>query len=231
VGVKVNFNQVPDQADFSLPPIGRHPARLEIDAYQKDAQGNFMTGPDGKPVFKRTAAGDTKWDMLWHLLDLPDDRYVSEGLFFSTKGLKRVKIIFVRGGFATGKEDDIDLEPEDLDGTFWWVEVEHPDPVDSLQEGASLKESKYTFKAKCDCATCQKYNGQKVSVYAKVGFAGMNPMRTEEMAKYLKPAQSTSANGNAEAADAICDECTLSKHFHKRGAKGCTCEQESHLDF
>jgi hypothetical protein len=199
-----------------------------MDAYQKDAQGSLMTGPDGKPVYWRTEAGDTKWKIVWHLLDLPDDRHVLDNLFFSAGGLKRIRTIYVRGGFATGKEDDIDLEAEDLDGTFWWIDVEHQDPADGLKEGAQLKEGKYVFKAKdCKCSTCVKYDGQKVNVYAKVGFAGMYPMKAEEMGKYLKPAPAA-VGGDAVT---LCQECINGKHFHKSGKEGCQCEHEEHVPF
>lgn len=234
---KIVWSKVPDSTDFSLLPIGRYPARLEVDAYQKDQYGTPMTGADGLPRPRQTQAGDEMWNLTWHIL-APGltDRHVLDSLNFTPGGQKRVKVLYVRGGFAAGtEEEEMNLEPEDIHGSYWWIEVEHPDPASSLRQGAALKESKYTFKAgHCACDTCTKYNGQKVNVYARVPFAGMYPMAAEDMAKFLPGAATPGLllNGlDSEHAAGVCGECVGGQHWHKAGAGECKCENESHVPF
>src|SRR6266851_6673408 len=224
MGVHVSFANVSDQQDFSLVPIGRYSARLKVDAYQTDSNGQPMTDSNGQPAMFRTGNGDTKWNLTWTILDGPcKDRKILDNLNFSGGGLKRVKVMYVRGGFAEGNEEEIDLEPDDLDNSCWWIEVEHPDPA---RDNYEPKESKYTFDKKlCRCSTCLKYDGKKINVFARVGFAGMELMKPAEAVKY----QAGAATQNGAAG--LCGECGAGKHWHKEGQGGCQCDNTDHIPF
>jgi hypothetical protein len=221
----VNLKQVQESQDFSLIPIGRYPAKLQVDAFLHDAAGGPMLDSAGDPARRTTQNGDEMWNLEWYLLD---PRYVGkkilDNLNFTPGGLKRVKVMYTRGGFAGGDEESIDLEPEDIQGTYWWIQVDHPDPADKLKEGQSLRIAKYTHKrGACDCVTCMKYDGKNVSIFPRVGFAGMEPMKAEDVVRFVKP----SANGSVDT----CGECSQGKHWHKRSEHGCACAHEEHLAF
>ncbi len=151
----VNFSQVPDRKDFSLLPIGRYAAQLVVKAYQTDGQGQFMTDGQGNKQHFLTTSGDIKWNLEWHLMEPAhkDKPPIGDSLSFGA-ALWRVRMLWVRGGFAEGKEDTINLEPEDIDGSCWWIDVMHRDPA--RKDGRAPKPAKRPYSAFCTCAVCPK---------------------------------------------------------------------------
>lgn len=185
MGLKINFSKVADSQDFGTLPLGKYPAKLHIEAYMTDAQGGFMTNADGGKVFWSTRNGDPMWKMQFEILDPKyKDRKVFDNLIFSEKGQKRVKVLYVRGGFAEGdKDEEIELEPEDLDGTNWWIDIDSHEVAQSSD--GSPRESKYAFKPNgCGCETCKANAGKMVNVNARIAFAGFNPMTAAEAKKF-----------------------------------------------
>lgn len=175
MGVRVDFSQVKEGGgSFGPVGLGKHPARVHIDAYLKDAQGGFMLDGDGEKVFGKSKKGDIQWKMRVEILDGEHaSREIHDYLTFSEGGLKRIKVLASRIGLdITGP---IDMEPEDLDGSFWIIDV---DSHEVAQEtNGQVKNSKYMFKrGSCDCNCCKQWDGKAVNVNARIAFAGFELM-------------------------------------------------------
>ena len=225
MGIRVNFSEVPDSQDFGTIALGKYPAIMHVSAYQTDEQKNYMLNGNGDKVYWTTSNGDPMWKMDMEIVEGAfKGRSILDNLNFSAGGLKRVKVIWVRGGFAEADED-VELEPEDIDGTYWWIDVDRHE-VNQDRQG-NVKESKYTFKAKdCKCETCRKFDGQKVNVNARIAFAGFEPMKAADVVKFKgTPA---AANG-AGAVAGLCAECVKGDHSHKQGR--CPCPEQEHPPF
>src|ERR1700756_1243889 len=125
MGVKITFGKIKSEMrDFGPWEIREHPCMLRVDAYQHDHSGNQMTGADGQPMMWKTNNGDVKWNLEWQSLE--GERRILDNLNFSGGGQKRVWILYTRAGLASGDEmEEMDLEPEDIDGSKWWVKPEH----------------------------------------------------------------------------------------------------------
>lgn len=194
--VRVDFSQVKDGGgSFGPVALGKHPARIHIDAYQIDAQKNFMLDGDGNKVFFRSKKGDIQWKMRVEILDGEHaSREIHDYLTFSEGGLKRIKVLASRIGLdITGP---IDMEPEDLDGSFWIIEV---DSHEVAQEASGqVKNSKYMFKrGSCLCDCCKQWDGKAVNVNARIAFAGFELMPAEIAKQFassaLKPGEDLDA--------------------------------------
>lgn len=199
MGVRVDFSQVKDGGgNFGPIPFGKHPARLHIDAYQMDAQKNFMLDGDGQKVYFRSKKGDIQWKMRVELLDGPAlGREMLDYLTFSEGGLKRIKVLAARIGLdITGP---IDMEPEDLDGSYWIVDV---DSHEVAQEASGqIKNSKYMFKrGDCDCACCKQWDGKAVNVNAKIAFAGFELMPAAIATQFASSAPALKPGEDMDAA-------------------------------
>jgi hypothetical protein len=229
--MRINFREIPDSSggDFGTLPMGKYPALLKVDGYQHDAQGNFALNGEGKKVYWTTGAGDAKWNLMWEILNLDGNRRLLDNLNFSKGGSKRVKVLYTRGGFAEGDEEDIDIEPEDLDGTYWWIDVDKHELRTDFARGGAVKESKYTFKAKdCKCEVCRVYDGQKVNVDARIGFAGFELMDPKDAAKFRNQSpEALRAATNAPNDSTICMPCNMGDHSHV-ALDGCPCLHVDH---
>ena len=223
MGIKVNFGEVPDSQDFGTIALGKYPALMVVDAYQHDEQGNFMLDTNQNKVYWTNANHDPWWKLKFEILEGPyKDRTLLDNLFFSEKGMRRVKVISTRAGFA----DDFsgELEAEDIDRTYWWIEV---DEHQLRTKNNVAVESKYPFKAKgCKCPTCIANDGKMVNVDARIAFAGFELMTAKDAAKFKgTPA---AANG-AGAVAGLCAECVKGDHSHKQGR--CPCPEQEHPPF
>lgn len=225
VKIKVKFADVPDSQNFGPMPLGRYPALMHIDAYQHDASGTYATDGNGDKVYWTTTAGDPKWNVEMEILDLKyAGKKILENFSFGPGGLKRMKHIYVRGGFVD-ENVETELTPEDLDKTYWNIDVKHDVAMDT--DGKTPKASKYTFKANgCGCKTCTTYDGKDVMVNTKVEYAGFYPMDPKEAKRYAAPVASAGTSG-----DGICGECKKGVHHHKFEKDNCKCQVEDHPAF
>ena len=201
MGVKVNFSTVPDAGQGGTIPLGKYPCRLHIDAYQVDQEGNPMLDGDGKKVFFRSKKQDIQWKTRAEILEGPfAGRELFDYLTFSEGGLKRIKVLASRIGLdITGP---IEMEPEDLDCSYWYVEVDSHEVAQTAQ--GQVKVSKYTFhRGSCLCETCKTHDGKNVNVNSKTAFAGFELMDAES-AKRLsgvhKKPKGEAANGTGHLA-------------------------------
>jgi hypothetical protein len=184
VGIKVNLRDTPDSQNFGPLPIGKYPCRLTIEAYQKDAQGNLMLDGDGQKTFYRSSAGDPQWKFTCTVLDGPyKGRTIKDQLTFSAGGLKRIKVLYVRGGFARGDEESIELEPDDLDGTFWNIEIDKHEPAVKRDGSPSLDK-----------------NGKQY-VNSRIAFAGFELMDAATAARLAKNGPAPTSGGAPENSD------------------------------
>jgi hypothetical protein len=217
MGIKVSMKDIPDSQDFSLIPLGKYPARMKVDAYQTDQQKNFMLDGNGEKTYWQTANGDPKWNLRIEILEGPHaGREILDNLNFSSGGLKRVKVLYVRGGFGDAT-DEVELEPEDFDGTYWLVDV---DKHEVAQRNGTVLEAKRAFTAACPCENCKANNGKMVMMNARIGFAGFEPMPAAQAAKY-----------NGAATGGVCGACAKADHSHKQGANSCACPNTDHPPF
>jgi len=236
MGKRYNFANIADSQDFGLIPMGRYPARLHVDAYQHDTEGNFMTDGAGDKCFWQTNKGDDLWKLTFDVLDTEHaGRKVFDNLNFSQGGLKRVKIIFMRVGYGDDYEGELD--PDDLDGSYWFINVDSHEVYENARSP-----SKYIFKNKngCKCETCRTYEvhpaesckvcekdgGHKVRVNAKIGFAGFDPMPAKDAAMY----KATTPGPDADPDKESCLACSENDHSHTAG-KGCPCLNIDHPPF
>ena len=227
MGRRYNFKEIADSQDFSLVPLGKYPARLKIDAFQHDQLGNLMTDGAGEPVPHLTTKGNELWKLQFEILNTTSaGRIVFDNLNFSNGGLKRVKVMFVRAGFPDDYEGEVD--PDDLDGTYWNILVDSHEVAKNFKDD-TLRESKYTFKnsGQCKCETCLRYDGQKVSVNPRIGFAGFELMDPKDAAMYKA---STPHEDNAPVDAAACFPCSNGDHSHTVG-KSCPCLNVTHPPF
>lgn len=203
---------------YALLPIGRYPARLKMDAYKHGPSGQFATNGAGDKVYWETEGDKSpKWNLEWNILNgLHVGDAVKDSISFG-KAKNRALCLLKRGGLV---EDDFvgDVEPEDLDGTYWWITIDHQ---------ASNKESRREFKANgCDCKTCQETEGKKLFVNSRVTWAGFELMDPKDAAIYTPKAGVT-----VEDIDkANCLPCASGEHFHQLD-KGCPCQHIDHPRF
>ena len=186
MGIKLNLKDTPDSGNFGPLPIGKYPCRLNIEAYQKDAQGNFMLDGDQKKCYWRSSNGDPQWKFTCTVLDGPyRTRVMKDQLTFSDGGKKRIKVLVVRAGLATGGEDDFDLEPEDLDNTYWNIEIDKHEPA-----------------VKKDGSPALDKNGKQY-INSRIAFAGFELMDAATAARLAKgaPAAENGAGPTAEDED------------------------------
>lgn len=172
---RVNFNNVPDNnfESFEPLPIGKYPCVLTVDNIQRDSSKQPMTDVEGKPVIAKTNAGDEKWSVKATILDGPHvGRWVLDNFSFGDKAVKRVKIVLTRAGIIQGNETDYDCQPDEIDDTCWWVEIDRLEP-----------------RKNADGSVKTRKDGKAI-VDPRVAFAGYTPMTSEEAirlkAKYAK---------------------------------------------
>lgn len=227
MGTRVSFKDIPDGGqEFRLVPLGKYPARLKVDAYQHDDNGNYLTDGEGDRVMWRTKKGDEMWKLQFQILATEAaDRIVFDNLNFSEGGKKRVKIMFRRAGYPEDYEGEPD--PEDLDGTYWNIDVDSHE-LQTTATGA-ITISKYKFKNKidCKCSVCVGNDDKEVRINPKIGFAGFElmPLKDAVMYKAVTPNES---NPSMEAG--ACFPCTNGDHSHKAG-KNCPCMNGDHPPF
>lgn len=222
---KDTWNNVPAPGDFGTLPIGKYPVRMKVNAYQTDGSGVPMTNGKGEPVFWTTSAGDPMWKLELEVL-APGlrGRKIFDQLSFGIGGLKRVKVLYVRGGFAD-ETGDVNLVPEDLDGSYWNVDVDRHE-IACERDGKTPKVSRYPFKRKdCTCTVCKQYDGKNVNVNARIAFAGFEPMPAKEAKQYAQP------DGIGANLEGICPSCQKGRHHHQFEEDGCRCQHNDHPAF
>ena len=180
----VNFGKVADNDNFEPLPVAKYPCVLEVSNTQKDSSGGVMTGEGDKPAILHTLAGDEKWDIKATILDGKHaGRWIRDNLSFGEKAVKRVKTVFVRAGIIEGDEKH-NCTPDELDGTYWWVEIDRHEPRTNKDGTPKLRK-----------------DGKPI-VDARVGFAGYTPMTPQEAKRYRESYQAWLAHKNGVAADA-----------------------------
>jgi hypothetical protein len=229
MGKRYNFKDVPDTQDFGLVPLGRFPARLKIDAYQHDSEGNFMTNGSGERLFWQTAKLDDYWKTTLEILDTTSaGRRLFDKISFADNawGWKRTKLICTRAGMDDDAAGELEDLVEDLDGTYWWVTVAEHEVRKNRDE--SPKESKYTFKNKtgCGCKVCTGFDGKKVDVDARIAFDGYELMNAKDAAMY----KATTPDPDGPDVKENCLACAEGDHSHTAG-KGCPCLSVEHPPF
>lgn len=167
---RVNFNNVPDNnfESFEPLPIGKYPCVLAVDNIQRDSSGQPMTNIEGQPVIRTTGAGDEFWNVTATILDGPHiGRYVRDNFSFGAKAVPRLKIVLKRAGIIQGDETNYNCQPDELDGTCWWVEVE------------KLEQRK---KKGADGTLIPQFrkDGKTPILDPKVHYAGYTPMTPDE---------------------------------------------------
>ena len=103
--MKINFDDSAEPVAMAPPPPGKYRCRLEF-AEEEWSQS-------GQPF----------WRLSWLVLDgTHRGLHIVDRLYFSSKALPRVKILFACLGLET--EGTVDLEPQDLAGRKCIVEAE-----------------------------------------------------------------------------------------------------------
>jgi hypothetical protein len=180
---RVNFANVQDNTEFEILPLGKYPCVLAVSNEQKDSSGQVMKDAENNPAIRHTNAGDERWDIKATILDgKHTGRWITDNLSFGEKALKRVKIVFVRAGIIEGDEAH-DCTPDELDGTYWWVEIDR-------QEARTNKDG--TPKLRKD---------GKPILDPRVGFAGYEPMSPQEAKRYRESYAAWLAKKNGQSAE------------------------------
>ncbi len=165
---KVTFGALPEQQDFSPLPLCKYPCVLRVTNIAKASDGQVMTDGDGKPATLKTNAGDERWDFNSLVLGGAHvGREIRDNISFGEKAFKRAQIIFIRAGIIEEGAGEHDFQPDELDQTCWWVEI------DAHEQG---KNRDGTLKFKKD--------GKTPLMYQKVAFAGYTLMQPAEAKKY-----------------------------------------------
>jgi hypothetical protein len=225
VGKRYDFATIADSKDFDLVPLGEYPARLHVDAYQHDSAGNEMLDGAGERICWQTRNNDDMWKLKWGIVNtMYAGNNLLDNLNFSSGGLKRVKIMFVRCGYAEDYKGELD--PDDVDGTYWTIAVDSHELA--VTKGGGVTEAKREFRNKldCKCSTCVGADGKKVMVNARVGFAGFQPMELKDAAMY----KNTTPGPIGPDDKANCLACAEGDHSHQAG-KGCPCMSVEHSPF
>lgn len=185
---RVAFGQVEDHKEFEPIPIGKHPCVVAVTNVQTDSEGNPMKDAEGNPAIRHTNAGDESWNVKATILDGKHiGGFLFDNLSFGAKAVKRVKVIFSRAGIIEGDETH-DCEPGELDGTYWWLEVDRHEA--RINKDGTPKLGK---------------NGKPLTS-AKIGFAGWYPMDPKDAKKYreqfakweARQAEKNADNGEGE---------------------------------
>ncbi|MBV8772223.1 MAG: hypothetical protein JO166_07835 [Deltaproteobacteria bacterium] len=186
----LNMNELGNSEKFDLLPLGRYPAKLKIETYQRDQSGRLVMGKNGKndkPIGLTTKDGAEKWNLTWILLDSEQvGRKVFDSLSFSPRGARRAKDMLVIQGIIKGDEEHFDLQPEMLANSFWFIKPHHEI---SVGPNGVKPESKQPFDpGNCSCAVCVKAAGTNVFVKARIGWSDFEKMSEAEAEEYAKNA-------------------------------------------
>lgn len=181
---RVDFGKVADNEGFEPLPIAKYPCVLAVSNEQKDSAGQVMKDAENNPAISHTVAGDEKWEIKATILDgKHTGRWIRDNLSFGVNALKRVKIVFTRAGIVEGDETH-DCEPAELDGTYWWVDIDRHEARMNKDGTPKLRKDK------------------KPITDARVAFAGYEPMTPQEAKRYREGYQAWEAKKNGVAADA-----------------------------
>jgi hypothetical protein len=182
----VNFGQVKDNQEFEPLPIAKYPCVLAVTNIQTDSNGEVVKDIDDQPAIMHTKGNDEKWEIKATILDgKHTGRWIRDNLSFGEKAVKRVKILFQRAGLIEGDET-YDCEPAELDGTYWWVDIDRHEP-----------------RKERDGKPKMRKDGKPITD-ARVGFAGYAPMTPQEAKRYRESYQAwevKKAAGNAGDAE------------------------------
>jgi hypothetical protein len=165
--MKINWQKVPDSSNFEPLPIAKYPCVLAVDNKQRDAQGDAMKDVDGNAATVHTNAGDEKWNIKATVLDGPHvGRWVLDNLSFGEKAVKRAKIVLKRAGIIDDETTDYDAQPEELDGTYWEIEVD-----------------RHEARMNKDGTPKLRKDGKPI-VDPRVGYAGYTPLSPQDAKRY-----------------------------------------------
>jgi hypothetical protein len=165
--MKINWQKVPDGSNFEPLPIGKYPCVLAVDDRQRDAQGDVMKDVDGNDATVHTNAGDEKWNIKATILDGPHaGRWVLDNLSFGEKAVKRAKIVLKRAGIIDDETTEYDAQPEELDGTYWWIDID-----------------RHEARVNKDGTPKLRKDGKPI-VDPKVGYAGYETMSPQDAKRY-----------------------------------------------
>ena len=183
----VDFRQITTES-YGPVPIDKYPCVVHVEWLKKDEAGNLMTGGDGQPARITTNAGDEMWNLTNYVMDGPHfDKPIYDSVSFGAKALKRAKIILIRAGMMPSDEEctknpalwpmqNQEFQPEELDGTCWWVTIEsHEARVNSDGTPKLSKAGKPLFKA-------------------KIAFDGYEPMKKDDAVLFRKNYLARKAN-------------------------------------
>ncbi|MGA9884091.1 MAG: hypothetical protein WBQ34_10260 [Candidatus Acidiferrales bacterium] len=164
--MKINWSRVADSSNFEPLPIAKYPCVLAVTNKQVDAQGGAVKDADGNAATLKTVAGDEKWRVKATVLDGPYiGRWITDNLPFSEAGLKRTKIVLTRAGIIDDETTDYDAQPEELDGTYWWI---------GTKQEARLNADK----------TPKLTKDLKPIIDTKIEYAGYEPMSPQDAKRY-----------------------------------------------
>ncbi len=177
--------------DYGPIPLGEYPCQIKLRIWQTDANGTMMT-TDGKPVREdssnavpyKTSAGDMLWYVDSTVLAGDHLNKIIQDNWSFGKAIGRVWTVVTRlglvpEGYKLGQP--FDLNPEEIDETYWWVTV---DSHELSERNGVPTEAKYPYKSACPCNICKAAVGKNVFVNAKVGFAGYRLMSKDDVKKY-----------------------------------------------
>jgi hypothetical protein len=181
---KINWSQVEDARDFEPLPIGKYPCVLAVDNKMRDSQGNMITDGNGRPAISTTRAGDERWSIKATILDGPHaGRWVLDSLSFGERALKRAKIVLKRAGIIDDDTTDYDPQPEELDGTYWWVDVDRHEPRQNADGSPKLRK-----------------DGKPI-MDPRVAFAGYTPMDAKDAKRFRESYEAWKTRKETGASD------------------------------
>ena len=165
--MKINWSRVADSSNFEPLPIAKYPCVLAVTNKQVDAQGGAVKDADGNAATLHTNAGDEKWDIKATVLDgTHTGRWVLDNLSFGEKAVKRAKIVLKRAGIIDDETTDYDAQPEELDGTYWEIEVD-----------------RHEARMNKDGTPKLRKDGKPI-VDPRVGYAGYTPLSPQDAKRY-----------------------------------------------
>lgn len=128
----VNFKAIQEKS-FAQPPVGVYECRLDVSNIELDEHGQpTVRTVDGKkvPRIQETKSGD-EWWRISATITAGEHKglKIRDGLYFSEKGINRVKLVCKSLGVITGDEENFEVTPEMLDGKLARVRVDKQEPA------------------------------------------------------------------------------------------------------
>ena len=113
----MNLSEIDDERKGpGLLPLGRYPARLTVETYQRNKDGVLIMGTNDLPLKLTTQDGHEKWALFWTILG-PEEhagRKIFDSLSFTSRGAARAKLLLKAVGACHGNEAKFEAQPEHL---------------------------------------------------------------------------------------------------------------------